>query len=262
MMKKRTLVLLAVLLLSSIPIAVLAGCTTIGAASAPPDTIAEQGAGNTGSTNEPADEDTDELEPTPPPVVEFEDVSPDDWFYRDVRSGLRSGIIQGVGGGRFEPNRNVTRAEFITMLGRLHEYRNETIGTPGVGAFYERYLDWAVELGIIHGNQHGDLMPQAFVTREQMVVIVFRYVETFGLWRYVQFYGYTIPRNYDDEHLASYWAQGAIGALGEERLIRANPEFGVFYFRPLDYAIRAEALAILVGINMRIRTAIARHSYD
>ena len=186
------------------------------------------------------------------PSMEFEDVSPDDWFYRNVMNGLRFGIIKGTGDGRFEPNRNVTRAEFITMLGRLHEYGNETIGTPGVGAFYERYLDWAVEMGLIHGNEHGDLMPHAFVTREQMAVIAFRYIDAFGLWRCVQYDGYVVSSFFRDDYLASHWAQTAIGTLCEMRLFAYNPEFDGNYFRPRDNATRADVFAHLVIIALRM----------
>jgi len=187
------------------------------------------------------------------PRMEFEDVSPDNWFYQHVVNGLRFGIIKGVGDGRFEPNRSVTRAEFITMLGRLHEYGNETIGTPGVGAFYERYLDWAVEKGIIHGNQYGDLMPHVFVTREQMAVIVVRYVEVLQLQESLRvertnpyFLGVI---EWED---ASCWAQCAIGAFESFSLIFVNPEFSILDFRPRDYTLRAEAVRVIERIGRRI----------
>ena len=176
--------------------------------------------------------------------IEFEDVSPDDWFYRYVTNGLRFGLIQGVGDGRFEPERNVTRAEFITMLGRLHEYGNETIGTPGVGSFYARYLDWAVEMGIIHGNEHGDLMPQSPITREQMAVIVHRYISTFELWEYFYSDFGVVAMPFQDDDI-SYWAWDAIENLREFILFSFDRSW---YFRPRDNASRAETLQILVRI--------------
>ena len=184
-------------------------------------------------------------------AVEMEDVSPDDWFYRDVRSGLRLGIIKGTSEDsfRFEPNRSVTRAEFITMLGRLHEYGNETIGIPGEGEWYERYLNWAVEMGIIHGNATGDLMPYAFITREQMVVIVHRYLIVFGLWEYIRIEGYMTMGTFLDHSLASYWAQSSIESFRLRRLVRVPPGFSFQHFRPLDNATRAEALALLIAIS-------------
>ena len=180
---------------------------------------------------------------TPAEPVTMVDVSPADWFYRHVAYGLRFGLIEGIDGGRFEPDRNVTRAEFITMLGRLHEYGNETIGTPDVGAYYTRYLDWAVEMGIIKGNEHGDLMPNAYITREQMAVIVHRYISIYELWEYFKSDFGVIAMPFRDNE--SYWASVPIEILRLHILV--SSERGNF-FRPLDNASRAEALDILVRI--------------
>ena len=182
-------------------------------------------------------------------AMDFEDVLPDDWFYPNVTRGLHFGLIEGVvgeDGFHFEPNRSVTRAEFITMLGRFHEYRNETIGTPGEGLFYERYLAWAVEMGIVQGNENGDLMPYAILSREQMVVIMHRYLVAFELWEYVRYGGPVTMMPFDDHPLASYWAQGIIEGFRQNRLSSGR------YFRPLDDASRVEALGILITVAGRL----------
>jgi len=175
----------------------------------------------------------------------FEDVSSEDWFHRYVTIGLRFGIVQGVNKNgilRFEPNRSVTRAEFITMLGRLHEYGNETIGTPDEGAFYERYLDWAVENELIHGNEHGDLMPEAFVTREQMVVIVVRYITTFGLWEYFRTELAVTATPFHGG--ISRWAWSYV----EWYRVSIRISGGSVDFRPRDYATRYETIELLARV--------------
>ena len=181
----------------------------------------------------------------------MEDVSPDDWFYGYVTNGLRFGIIQGVGGGRFEPNRYITRAEFITMLGRLHEYGNETIRTPGDGPFYERYLAWAVEMGIIHGNEHGDLMPYAPLNREQMAAIVYRYIRAFELWRIwpADMPRIPPPEPVADEDEISEWASCGTFRLRFDELMRGIRRNGVLYFKPHAHTSRAEAVAVLARLG-------------
>jgi len=196
--------------------------------------------------------DDGNLRGTQSAYVVFDDVSQDDWFSRYVTMGLRFGIIHGVsdnGSLRFEPDRSVTRAEFITMLGRLHEYGNETIGSPDDETFYESYLNWAMENGIIHGNEYGDLMPESFITREQMAVIVYRYITIFDLWGYVKYGGFTTTAVFGDFHGTSYWARIAIEYLRTNRLafgIRGNS------FRPHDTATRAETLATLAATALRL----------
>jgi len=185
------------------------------------------------------------------PAIEMEDVSPDDWFYRYIVDGLRFGLITGVSGDtfRFVPDRNVTRGEFITMLGRLHEYRYRTIGMPGDGPFYQRYLEWAVEMGIVHGNQHGDLMPRALVNREQMAVIVYRYIDVFGLWEYFRHEYTMIGHTQHDFYDISTWARGPVLRLHSNLLI--SNSHGRF-FEPHDTVSRAEALQILIRVSSAV----------
>lgn len=49
----------------------------------------------------------------------FEDVAPDAWYAKSVEFCVESGLMNGVGDGKFEPNRPVTRAEIATILHRL-----------------------------------------------------------------------------------------------------------------------------------------------
>jgi hypothetical protein len=179
-----------------------------------------------------------------------EDVSPEDSFYRSVRSGLRFGIIVGTSEDRFifEPNRIVTRAEFITMLGRMHEYGNEIIGTPSQGLFYERYLNWAVERGIIHGNENGDLMPHILISREQMAVVVDRYIQVFELQEY--FSSFVRPPVWFDHwsyHLneTSYWAKQSMSNIFHFGIMPG----GVYEFGPREYVSRADAVSSVVRIG-------------
>ena len=180
--------------------------------------------------------------------IVFEDVSQDDEYYRFVVHAIRFGLIQGTSEDSFifEPNRIVTRAEFITMLGRLHEYGNEPIGTPGEGPFYERYLNWAVELGILRGDENGDLMPHSVLNREQKAVIVFRYIEAFDLWEYFRHSYLVIAAPFQDRDF-SRWA------FGIERLRVRLIIFGhALYFSPQAEVSRGEASEFLVRLGSAI----------
>ncbi len=46
----------------------------------------------------------------------FDDVKTGDWFYDAVSTAANCGVVAGVGGGLFEPQRTVTREEFTAML--------------------------------------------------------------------------------------------------------------------------------------------------
>ena len=198
------------------------------------------------------------LFPTGALAVEMEDVSADDWFYPYVMRGLDFGLITGTSNDsfRFEPNRPVTRAEFVTMLGRLHEHRlyweGNSIDTPADGTFYGRYLAWAVEYGIIHGNQHGDLMPRALITREQMAVIVYRYIDMFDLrWNLLR--PPASDEDFDDFQDVSNWARTEVWdvVLGYG-LMEGVREQSNLVFRPQANSSRTEALTVLVRLGEQL----------
>jgi len=184
-------------------------------------------------------------------ILLMEDVSPDDWFYRYVKAGLRFGLITAdeINNQRFEPDSVVTQGEFITMLGRLHEYGHGTIGTPDDGPVYERYVEWALERGIIHRYRYWELMPRAPITREQKAVIVHRYIEAYDFWDYLLHDQMLTMAYFWDADEMSYWAQGPVERLRLRLLV-----FGGYrqYFKPHIPANRAVAIAILSGVGSAV----------
>jgi len=185
-------------------------------------------------------------------AFEMEDVSPGDWFYRYVMRGLDFGLITGTSGDsfRFAPNRPVTRAEFVTMLGRLHEHwEGGSIDSRPDGTFYGRYLAWAVEHGIVQGNQHGDLMLRALITREQMAVMLYRYIDVFELQGHVQ----RLPisdEGFNDSQDISNWARREVRrVVFWHGFMEGMREQSNLVFRPQANSSRAEALAVLVRLG-------------
>ena len=54
-----------------------------------------------------------------PGQVYFNDVPPNHWAYGYINAAARYGWIVGAGSGRFEPNRNITRAEAVTLMNNV-----------------------------------------------------------------------------------------------------------------------------------------------
>jgi len=195
--------------------------------------------------------DTDIGTPTAT-AIEIEDVTPEDWYYRYVVDGLRFGMLQSTNGEsfRFEPERHMTQGEFINMLGRLHEYGQGTIGMPGDGPCYERYIQWALEIGIVHSYKYWELSPHELITREQMAVIVYRYIDVFDLRRYFR-HGYIIITNqYLDFRRFSRWAGRPIQSL--RYILVLNSDMKGRSFRPQDVASHLEALQMLTNVSSAV----------
>lgn len=115
----------------------------------------------------------------------YNDVSEDAWYYDAVKYVSEAGIMNGIGTSTFAPDGTLTRAMFVTML-----YRME--GSPKVasasdfndvvsGAWYESAINWAAANKIVKGISTTEFAPDIFVTREQMVAIIYRYAQYKGV---------------------------------------------------------------------------------
>lgn len=126
------------------------------------------------------------------PVIEegkvnnFIDVKSSDWFCDYVLSLAEKNIISGVGkaeGGLsyFAPQANITRAQFATMLANLAGANLESTENPfkdvKSDAWYAKAVTWAYNNEIVNGTGLDTFAPDANVTRQDMAVMLSRYVD-------------------------------------------------------------------------------------
>lgn len=105
-------------------------------------------------------------------VAGFQDVSETDWFALAVEYAVDNGLMQGVGGNRFDPAGTMTRAMFAAVLARmsgadLEEYKEgwRAEDVPA-DSWYHDYVSWAAREGIIEETERGFFHPQDPITRE------------------------------------------------------------------------------------------------
>ncbi|MBQ3404119.1 MAG: S-layer homology domain-containing protein, partial [Oscillospiraceae bacterium] len=86
----------------------------------------------------------------------------------------------------FGPNRYMTRGMFVTVLGRAANA--DVSGFTEVGftdvsseQYYAPYVAWAADNGIVDGFPDGSFAPDQYISREQMAVIMARYLEQFDI---------------------------------------------------------------------------------
>lgn len=114
-------------------------------------------------------------------IVCFYDVKEDDWYYDSVREAYHQGWMNGTDDGIFDPNGDITRGMFVTIL-----YRTE--GQPqtnnalkfhdvDINAYYANAVCWASENGIIAGVSDTEFMPKQNITREEMAAVMNRYAD-------------------------------------------------------------------------------------
>ena len=83
---------------------------------------------------------------------QFTDVPETAWYAEEVKNAYELSFMNGVGGGLFLPEGDVTVAEAVTMAARAAAaYRSETIDTASAGEWYAPYVSYAERYGILDG---------------------------------------------------------------------------------------------------------------
>ena len=204
--------------------------------------------GTTGPTATPIPEPQPAPTPEPEPVPQepaaaptFTDVFPTDWFAGAVAYVARRGIMQGTGEGLFSPNAPVTRAMLITMLYRLDGSPEVTADLPftdiDAGSWYYAALCWAYENEIVLGISDTEFAPNAEITREQLVTILYRYALKRGL---VGEYGVTLDEVADKDQVSPWAVEAMLWAKAEGIIQGVTPDT----LDPQGVASRAQIAAI------------------
>ena len=118
--------------------------------------------------------------------AQFTDVASDSWYASAVRYVCANGFFNGTSATTFAPEGNMTRAMFVTVLGRMAgvdpaDYPGTDFTDVQEGLWYAPYVKWAAQYGITTGTGGGKFSPDALITREQMAAFFVRYFERFGV---------------------------------------------------------------------------------
>lgn len=109
-------------------------------------------------------------------VKSFDDVAAGTWYKSQVDSLTAKGIAEAREGNNFEPNANITRAEFMKMLvlakGVYDENATCDFTDVSKDSKYYSYVASAVNAGIAAGTGNNKFNPDSLITREQMAVML------------------------------------------------------------------------------------------
>ncbi len=204
------------------------------------------GGGGGGAVIKPPVKEEEPQPVTPPekpekPMVtpNFDDVKEFDWYFEYVTELAGKNIISGVGNGKFAPNDNVTREQFLKMIieatGTDAETAENTFSDVE-DAWYKEYVLKAKNLGIVNGISDTEFGIGSNITRQDMAVMISRTIEKMGI---------TIEENevnaFADNSKVSDYATDAVGYMKSIGLIEGyNNEY-----RPLDNLTRAEAAKVI-----------------
>lgn len=102
----------------------------------------------------------------------FTDVAADAWYAPYVKTINGSGIVQGVGDGKYSPNSYVTWSQIITVLTRFVQPQEHTLQHIQYSGWAQGAIETAVALGWIEDN--AGFNPDAVIGRGELVQLVNR----------------------------------------------------------------------------------------
>ena len=171
-----------------------------------------------------------------------------DWFYDDVAFVFSNDLFNGVSQNEFAPRMTMSRAMLVTVLYRMHtlfgaegsveaDYDNPFDDVPE-GKYYTEAVKWAAANGIVMGNGDGAFDPNGEITREQLAVILYRYMQYAKI-------DYEVTDEYisfEDGSSISNFAKDAVQVMNKSGIIRG---IGNGKIAPKNSATRAEVAAML-----------------
>lgn len=107
----------------------------------------------------------------------FRDVTSAHWAFASVERAAELGLVTGYSDGTFRPDTHVTRAQFVLMLWRMCGKTAAAKAASFADAsadWYQDALSWAVEKGYVNGLSDTRFGPDAPITRQQAMAILFR----------------------------------------------------------------------------------------
>ena len=109
--------------------------------------------------------------------VEFADVA-SHWAKDSINNMGSRMVVNGDQKGNYNPNKNITRAEFaaivVRALGLAPGVGENNFGDVASSAWYCGYVETATSYGIIKGYDNGNFGPSNTITREQAMAMIAR----------------------------------------------------------------------------------------
>lgn len=121
----------------------------------------------------------------------FSDVPEGQWYSAYIKWASENGIVSGVGGGKFNPNAEITREQMAAMMYRYAKYSGADLTSAAatddtafsafadktsVSEYAKDAMIWATAKGIINGTGTG-LSPKNDATRAQVAQIIMNYAQ-------------------------------------------------------------------------------------
>ena len=174
---------------------------------------------------------------------EFNDLESVTWAKTAINTLAKKGILSGTGERIFEPNRAVSREEFVKMLvlamGIYDKDAASSLKDINTSLWAYGYIASAEKYGITNGDENGNFGIGRTVTREEMAAMTYRALAATGR---------ELPqgeKTFSDNAQISEYARDAVGKIAEMGIING---IGQNTFAPKENCSRAMAAKVIYEI--------------
>lgn len=177
---------------------------------------------------------------------EFTDVSRGDWFYSSVKNVCEKNIFSGTSPNTFEPDVPITRAMFVTVLGKLANidislYNQSSFSDVKPSDWCSPYVEWAYQSGIASGTQQEFFSPDSPISREQAAVLIERF-----LTHKDYIVSNEVNTKYTDAESISDYAKRSVTMCSNAAIFKGDENTN---FNPFGDITRAEAAAVITKLD-------------
>lgn len=172
-----------------------------------------------------------------------------DWSHAGIDYAIANGLFNGTSETTFSPNEKMTRGMIATVLWRNADSpsspgssRENPFSDVDNGAWYTSAIIWANRNEVMSGIGFGLFAPNATLTREQIVTVLYRYSTYNGITPT----GEASLSGFADGSTVSPWAQTAMQWAIANNILQGSTEYGRTYLHPQDGATRAQVATILM----------------
>lgn len=189
-------------------------------------------------------------------VDQLTDVKKTDWFYSAVQYVAEKDYMIGVTDDLFAPSREVSRAMFVVILHRMDGEpsvaTSTTFADVPADAWCAKAVSWAVQNGIVYGLNEKEFAPNAPVTRQQMCVMMDRFLDYRAKKDNKTFKTTNAAKTFLDADSIGAFAKEAVKQCQMLGLMNGDKEGN---FNPKNNATRAEVAVVVQRLDTLLATA-------
>lgn len=179
-------------------------------------------------------------------VIIFKDVPNIHWASKEINNLAGGGAFKSKAGGLFEPDKKVTRGEFVYTLVRTFKLTATPVGSfndvNSKNTFY-REIMIANKMGVISPNKNNYFYPNSLLSREDMVLFLSRALKAAD--KSLPPHDASILEEYADKNSLAKGVINYFSSVIGEKIMIGKLKNGEHVIAPKDISSRAEAAVVV-----------------